>query len=167
MRGMIVAIAFTASVSAQQHPSMPPGMTHEEHQAQMKKDADLKRRGAASMGFDQDAAAHQFRLEPAGGVIEVETRNPGDERTRAQIRSHLEEIAAAFARGDFSKSIATHAEVPPGVERMQQLKDAISYRYEETPRGGRVKIASGNSDAIAAIHEFLQYQIREHGTGQH
>ena len=159
------ALTLAATVSAQHQ--MPPGTTHEQHQHQMRKEAELKKRGAEAMGFDQDAAAHQFRLEPAGGVIEVETRNPGDERTRAQIRSHLEEIAAAFARGDFSKSIATHAEVPPGVERMQQLKDAISYRYEETPRGGRVKIASGNTDAIAAIHEFLQYQIREHGTGQH
>ena len=37
----------------QDHPSMPPGMSHEEHMKQMSKDAEMKRRGDAAMGFDQ------------------------------------------------------------------------------------------------------------------
>jgi Fe2+ transport system protein FeoA len=161
-----IAALILATPAAAQH-QMPPGMTHEQHLQQMQKEAELKQRGAEAMGFDQDAAIHQFRLEPTGGAIEVETRTRDDDTTRLQIRRHLEEIAVAFARGDFSKSIATHAEVPPGVDRMRQLKDAISYRYEETPRGGRVKIVSSDQDAIAAVHEFLKYQIREHRTDHH
>ena len=48
---------------------------------------------------------------------------------------------------------------------MRQLKSAIKYRFEETANGGRVRIATTNADAVAAIHAFLRYQIREHRTG--
>jgi len=37
-----------------QHPAMPAGMSHQEHLRQLQKDAELKKRGALSMGFDQD-----------------------------------------------------------------------------------------------------------------
>src|SRR6266851_1012192 len=37
--------------------------------------------------------------------------------------------------------------------------------YESGPNGGRVVMASANSRALTAIHDFLRYQIREHGTG--
>src|SRR5262245_39052279 len=84
---IIVAIAWTAALSAQQHPAMPPGMTHEEHQAQMKKDAELKERGAAAMGLNQDAAAHRFRLFKDGGAIEVDASDTADQE-RAMPFAH-------------------------------------------------------------------------------
>jgi hypothetical protein len=165
MKGMIVAIAWTAAVSAQQHPSMPAGMTHEEHQALMKQDADLKRRGAVAMGFDQDAATHHFRLLPDGGAIEVEANDTGDLRTRDAIRAHLESIAADFAAGRFAAPFATHAVVPPGVPTMQRLRPALAFSYEATSSGGRVRIRSSESEAVSAVHDFLRFQIREHRTG--
>ena len=42
---LLLAAIFVARISAVQHPSMPPGMTHEEHLAQMQKDAEMKKRG--------------------------------------------------------------------------------------------------------------------------
>jgi hypothetical protein len=48
---------------------------------------------------------------------------------------------------------------------MKQLKREVSYTFEETKRGGRVRIASNNSDAIKAIHDFLRFQITEHKAG--
>lgn len=160
-----LASLLTSDVLARQHQQMPPGTTHEEHLAQMKKDAELKIRGTAAMGFDQDAAVHHFVLLADGGAIEVQAANDRDADTCGAVRSHLQEIARAFADGVFDKPFATHAEIPPGVPEMARLKDAIRYVYEDAPRGARVRITSANADAVAAIHAFLRYQIVEHRTG--
>jgi hypothetical protein len=147
-----------------QHPAMPPGMTHEEHLKQMAKEAALRERGALAMGFDQDKTAHQFRIAATGGSIEVEVKDPADSASRDRVRSHLKEIAAAFANGDFAKPFQTHAEVPPGVPAMQRLKAAIQYRYEQTDHGGAVRITTADPEALKAVHEFLRYQSAEHHT---
>lgn len=55
-----LVLAGTTVGTHAQHPAMPPGMIHEEHLAQMQKDAELKKRGADAMGFDQDKTAHHF-----------------------------------------------------------------------------------------------------------
>lgn len=144
---------------------MPAGMTHEEHLRQLEKDADLKKRGAAAMGFDQEATTHHFNLTAGGGRISVTANTPSDAASVAQIRAHLADIATAFADGDFGAALATHGEVPPGVSTLRERKSLVRYKYESTPNGGRVVITSTNSKALAAIHEFLRYQIREHGTG--
>jgi hypothetical protein len=165
----IVAVAFilvgtTVGILAQ-HPAMPPGMTHEEHLAQMQKDAELKKRGAEAMGFDQDKTAHHFRLSKTGGAIEVIANDPSDDLSRDQIRTHLRMIAEQFARGDFGKPLATHGELPPGGRTMQDRRKALTFKFEELPAGGRVQITTSDTKATAAVHEFLKYQIREHATG--
>jgi hypothetical protein len=48
---------------------------------------------------------------------------------------------------------------------MKLLKADIHYRYEEIPAGGKVRIESKDPVALAAIHDFLRFQITEHGTG--
>jgi hypothetical protein len=48
---------------------------------------------------------------------------------------------------------------------MKQRKAAISYKYEQTERGGRVRISTSNAEALRAIQEFLRFQIQEHQTG--
>ena len=48
---------------------------------------------------------------------------------------------------------------------MKQLKAEITYKFEETKRGGRVRITSSDGDAVKAIQEFLKFQIKEHNTG--
>lgn len=156
---------FVVAKSAAQHPAMPPGMTHEEHLAQMQKEDELKKRGAAAMGFDQDKTAHHFRLETDGGSIEVVAKDASDREGRDQIRVHLKEIAAEFSGGTFEKPIATHGEEPPGVRAMRQRRHLITYEYEEIADGGRVRISTRDRRARAAIQEFLRYQIREHATG--
>jgi hypothetical protein len=148
-----------------QHPAMPPGMSHEEHLAQMQKEAEMKKRGTAAMGFDQDRVAHHFVLTPQGGTIQVDVTDGSDEKNLQAIRVHLRQIAEAFARGDFDAPFVTHGEVPPGVPTLKRLKSAVTYMFEETPGGGGVRMLSDDMEALAAIHEFLRYQIREHHTG--
>jgi hypothetical protein len=156
---VIVIAALSASSAWAQHETMPPGMTHEQHLAEMKK------RGTQAMGFDQDTTRHHFRLTQTGGAIEVAAKDAGDTAGREQIRTHLREIAAAFAGGDFEKPLATHGELPPGVSTMQRLRSKIAYTFEETAGGGLVRIASGDRAARDAVHAFLRYQITEHATG--
>jgi hypothetical protein len=160
----LIALLTTATGWAQ-HASMPAGMTHEEHLSQMQKASALKRRGAVAMGFDQDATTHHFGLTPNGGFIQVQANDSADATNVAAIRSHLRAIADAFAAGDFSSPVMTHEETPPGVPDMQRLTAAITFRFVETERGGRVQIATTSAAALSAVHDFLRYQIKEHGTG--
>jgi hypothetical protein len=125
---------------------------------------DLKQRGAAAMGFDQDTTEHHFLIQPDGGAIEVRTISAADIKGRDQIRAHLRQIAAEFAAGDFGKPFAVHGEQPPGVAVMRVKKGAIQFRFEAARDGGRVRIITKDPEARAAIHDFLRYQIREHAT---
>jgi len=159
-----LAISLASSAFAQ-HSAMPAGMTHEQHMAQMKKEAELKAHGNVAMGFDQDKTTHHFTMSADGGAIEVSANDAADTVSIQQVRSHLQETAAAFAQGDFGKPLATHSELPPGAPVMQRLKAAISFRYADMPRGGTVRIATTNPEALAAVQEFLTYQVTEHQTG--
>jgi hypothetical protein len=154
-----------AALLAPQHPSMPAGMSHEDHLKQMAKHEALKKRGAQAMGFDQDATTHHFRLAPHGGSIKVTVNDQKDEATIAAVRSHLRSIAAGFSRGEFDKPFLTHGEEPPGVHEMQLDRASISYRYQDLPRGFAVRIVTANARAQKAVHEFLRSQITEHQTG--
>ena len=74
-------------------------------------------------------------------------------------------IAGMFAEGNFSIPMFVHNTVPPGVEKLKQLKREITYAAENTSLGAQVRITTKNSAAITAIHEFLRFQIEEHRTG--
>jgi len=126
---------------------------------------DVKRHGDMAMGFSHLKTTHHFRLTSTGGSIEVSANDPKDTESRDQIRMHLQHIAKAFKEGDFGAPHTTHGRVPPGVPEMQRLKAGIEYQYEEKEAGGRVVIKTANADALAAVHEFLRFQIDDHETG--
>jgi len=165
--GILAVASFTLATPAlaQQHTAMPDGMTHEQHMAQMEKDAAMKEHGHEAMGFDQDTTSHHFLIEATGGAIAVNVNTPGDATGVRQIRAHLTEIAASFKAGDFSKPFMTHGEQPAGVVVLQRLKSDMTYTYADTSLGGIVRITTANAEALAALHEFLRYQITEHKTG--
>jgi len=125
----------------------------------------LDARGDQVMGFDHERTRHHFRLAKDGGSIEVEVTDPADGASREAIRKHLAQIAELFGGGDFAMPGAIHERALPGVETMQRLKGEIAYRYEETERGGRVRIISANPKARESIHAFLRAQIEDHRTG--
>ena len=118
-----------------------------------------------AMGFDQTTTVHHFLLARDGGAIQVTTKDPADTGTRDAIRAHLRQIAREFASGDFARPRETHAETPPGAPVMRSRRHAITYMFEDVPAGGRVRITTADTTARQAIHDFLRYQIREHGTG--
>lgn len=160
----LVSLSIVPLAGAQ-HAAMPPGMTHEEHLAQMKKEAEMKQHGHMAMGFDQDAATHHFTLTANGGAIAVSANDAADQTTRDQIRTHLSEIAQAFGRGEFQAPFLTHGEMPPGVPTLQRLMAQITYTFEPTEGSGVVRIATSSAEALNEVHEFVRYQIKEHNTG--
>ena len=162
---MVSLMVITVQLKAQQQKqpdTLPcPMQQHtSEHDA-----AAMNRRGEQGMGFSQTATTHHFRLSKEGGEIEVEANDAHDAASRDQIRMHLRHIAESFAAGDFEIPMFVHDQVPPGVPAMRQLKDAISYKFAETEHGGRVRINTKDTNASAAVHEFLRFQIKEHHTG--
>jgi len=122
-------------------------------------------RGDHAMGFSHAKSAHHFQLSPDGGAIEVGAKDEKDEGTRDEIRMHLAHIAQMFSAGNFQVPMFIHDTVPPGVAVMEAKKEAISYKYEETAKGGRIRITTTDADALKAVHDFLSFQIDDHRTG--
>lgn len=125
----------------------------------------VNKRGDQAMGFSHEKTTHHFRLKSDGGAIEVTANDPNDTASRDQIRTHLKHIAKKFAEGDFNAPMFIHSQTPPGVPVMQRLKVDIKYEFDGLETGGRVRISTGNLEAIKAIHEFLRFQIEDHKTG--
>ncbi len=126
---------------------------------------DVQRHGDMVMGFSHLRTTHHFTLTSGGGYIRVVVNDPADSSTREMIRMHLAHIAQAFKAGDFSSPLFTHGRVPPGVPVLKRMKNAILYEYQDMEDGGQVGITSRDSRAVAAIHEFLRFQIHDHQTG--
>jgi hypothetical protein len=126
---------------------------------------EVNERGDRVMGFDHKKTRHRFLLHPDGGSIEVTANEAADLESRDLIRKHLRHITKMFAEGNFKAPMLIHAQTPPGVPVMERLKAEIRYEYEETERGARVSIKTANGEALAAVHEFLRFQIRDHETG--
>jgi hypothetical protein len=156
----ISAIAFVSYAAQQEQKAKPPEKSGDGQDM-----GAMNKRGNEQMGFSQDKATHHFRLMPDGGAIEVQANDAKDTETRAQIRAHLGHIAGMFAEGNFNAPMLIHDQTPPGVPVMKRLKAEITYKFEETAQGGRVRITTNNTEALAAIYEFLRFQIKEHQTG--
>jgi hypothetical protein len=122
-------------------------------------------RGDHAMGFSHEKSAHHFRLLSDGGAIEIVANEPNDSATRDKIRAHLSHITQMFTEGDFQVPMFIHDKVPPGVPVMESRRTAIAYTFEPLHRGGRVRIATADKDALEAIHQFLAFQIEDHRTG--
>lgn len=159
---VVTLAACSGEVAGEQ---MPPGMPHQQHREQMRKDKAMQHRGAAVMGFDQMVTSHHFRLASSGGAIEVTVKDQADEANRQLIRAHLQDIANQFAAGEFEKPLRIHGESPDGVSEMMKRRSAIAYTFEALPDGGRIRIETGDRNALDAVHRYLRYQIREHKTG--
>jgi hypothetical protein len=156
---MCAALVVAVTAMAQDQNTAPASRTeHSRH-------AGMEHRGNQGMGFDQQKTRHHFLLRKNGGVIQVTARSAGDKASVEEIRMHLQHIRRAFQSGEFNIPMFVHDQAPPGVAVMTRLKDRIRYQYEALENGGRVLIHSNDPEAVAALHEFLKFQITEHRTG--
>lgn len=127
--------------------------------------AGVDMRGDMAMGFSHDKSTHHFQLLADGGTIEVAANDKDDTTTRDQIQQHMTHIAMMFTAGDFDVPMFIHDVVPPGIPVMKAKQKAISYVYESTTTGARIRITTTDKDALGAVHQFLSFQIDDHRTG--
>lgn len=121
----------------------------------------MQARGKVAMGVDQYSSAHRFDNLPDGGRIELQ-RDSTDTAGVRTIREHLQKIAVAFSQGNFSVPGFVHADSVPGTATMRAQRAAIRYQFSPLSGGGEVRITTGDTAAIAAVHAFLAYQRHEH-----
>src|SRR5262245_8567428 len=105
-------------------------------------DPQMQHRGQMVMGFDQSKTTHRFSLYEDGGAIEVSVNDAADVANRDAIRAHLPHIAEMFGAGNFDAPMEVHAQQVPGTAQMAKLKDRLTFKYVETPRGGRVDVVT-------------------------
>jgi hypothetical protein len=154
--------AIIATACSSPSNSNQPTANHQMHNSHQ---MEMNERGDKAMGFSHEKTTHHFRLFADGGAIEVTANDSQDATSRDQIRTHLSHIAQMFAAGNFDAPMLTHGNTPPGVPVLQELKSEINYAYQEMENGGRVRIMTKNPEALAAVYEFLRFQISDHQTG--
>jgi uncharacterized protein (TIGR03435 family) len=133
--------------------------THDKHAA------DVDMRGDHAMGFSHETSKHHFELLSDGGIIQVDALSDSDTATRDQIRQHLAHIAAMFSANVFDIPMFIHGMVPPGVPTMKEKHAEITYSYMAMATGGMVRITTLDPVALKAVHDFLEFQIEDHRTG--
>ena len=171
MRKLVLALSVAGFIAAQsavsrtQSSSGDMSQCPRMEQGKESHHATMEMHGDQAMGFAHDKTTHHFMLAERGGVIEVKAKDPGDNASVDAIRSHLAHIATMFKSGDFSAPMFVHSTIPPGVTTMKLLKKKIRYTYELLDAGGRVRIESSDPVAVAAVQDFLRFQITDHQTG--
>ena len=154
---LLVVTGVGAAAVAHDHASCPMARSHA-HRDQ------VDQRHDEATGVPHEGAVHHFLLAKDGGSIRLEVKDANDALARDLIREHLQVVARSFAAGDFSLPMAIHDQVPPGVEVMKARKGAIRFAYAPSAKGGVVRISTRDAEALDAVHEFLRFQIRDHGT---
>lgn len=124
----------------------------------------VQSRGQVAMGVDQYTSAHRFESLADGGSISLR-RDPFDSVGVAQIRSHMRVVAASFERGDFRLPGFVHGREVPGADVMAAHRSDIRYSVDTVPGGARLRLATANAAALAAIHRFLAFQRQDHRAG--
>lgn len=141
--------------------------SHEHRQKVGAKDSTwraMQGRGKIAMGVDQYVSSHRFDALPDGGQIELETDLPDSGAVQA-IRQHFAVLVEAFRAGDFKTPLFVHDEEVPGSRVMSANRDRIRYEVIDLAKGGGLRIRTVDPRTIAAVHEFLAYQRREHRVG--
>jgi hypothetical protein len=129
--------------------------------------AAMQGRGQQVMGVNQYTSAHVFENLTDGGRVVLERADASDTADITKIRVHMRDIATAFRAGDFTKPFEVHAQTVPGTVIMTAKRNVISYDVVDRPKGGEVRIRSSDPAAVAAIHEFLEFQRNAHHAAGH
>ena len=151
---LIAGTALPASAQHTHDPSHHPAAPDTSFAA-------VQARGKQAMGVDQYTSAHRFDDLADGGriVLQRDTTDTAGTRT---IRAHLREVAAAFARGDFTTPGFVHGRDVPGTATMAARRAAITYAVRDLPGGGEIRMTTRDAEARRAVQEFLAFQRRDH-----
>jgi len=125
--------------------------------------AAVAERGAQVMPFDLDRTLHVFTPTADGGVQKVVAKDPADTGQIRLIQEHLADIARRFAQGDFSGPEHIHGPEMPGLATLKAQAAAIRFVYKPIPDGGVIHYSAASPELVAALHDFFQAQVADHG----
>jgi hypothetical protein len=125
--------------------------------------AAVAERGATVMPFSLEATTHVFEATATGGTQRVVADDPRDCRQIRLIREHLRKEAAAFRRGEFADPAAIHGQSMPGLAELEAGHERLDVSYRELPDGARIDYRSDDRSLVAAIQDWFDAQLGDHG----
>ncbi|MDG0023795.1 aspartate carbamoyltransferase [Trinickia sp. Y13] len=158
-RSSIVVIAASAAVLFGAAVLAPPAIAET-----TARQSDVARRGSQVMPFSLTATTHVFTKTADGGIQQVLTKKRPDPKQVALIRAHLAAIAQDFAAGHFDAPEQIHGNDMPGLRALRAARQGeLDIHYRDVPDGGEVAYRSRNPRLVAAIHEWFDAQVSDHG----
>ena len=124
--------------------------------------AEVAEIGAQVMPFDLDRSTHVFEKTGLGGT-QIVTSDDGDAAQVALIRAHLAEEAERFSSGDFHDPEMIHGGEMPGLHTLVMGHDRMTIEYRDVAGGGEIRYTSDDETLVAAIHEWFDAQVADHG----
>jgi hypothetical protein len=153
---IVLGLALVASLGLGCSSEAQTGATRDRQRA-------VAERGAAVMPFDLDGTTHTFRPTRTGGVQTVTVDDPADDQDRTLVRAHLRSEAERFARGDLGDPAAIHGHDMPGLATIETHATEIHVVYADVPDGGRLTYTTEDTELVAAIHDWFDAQLSDHG----
>ncbi|MEU5112877.1 aspartate carbamoyltransferase [Streptomyces longwoodensis] len=120
-------------------------------------------RGRTVMPFDLEETTHHFDPTKTGGVQDVVADQRDDAKQVALIRTHLQQEAKAFGRGDFGDPAQIHGDAMPGLTELQAGYERIEVRYRERPDGATLTYTTDEPALVDALHDWFEAQLSDHG----
>jgi hypothetical protein len=158
------AAAVVAGVTAGGGDSPGPAETGRAGSVGADRQREVAERGREVMPFDLDRTTHHFAKTPDGGVQTVVADDPADAAQVALVRGHLRQEAERFRAGDFDDPAAIHGDQMPGLAALRAGAGRITVRYAERPDGATLTYATAEPELVAALHQWFDAQVGDHGS---
>lgn len=120
-------------------------------------------KGSVVMPFNLSTTTHVFNDTRVGGVQRITVDKDGDEEDIPKIRSHLQEIAGEFDKGNFSDPAMLHGDSMSGLTTLQNRHETLNVTYREIEGGAQITYVSQDEVVVDALHDWFDAQLRDHG----
>lgn len=119
-------------------------------------------RGSHVMPFNLEKTLHIFNKTETGGIQQVIAKDAGDGEQIGLARSHLSQLAARFAEGDFSGPRRIHGDDMPGVKELSSAAGRVSFVYRDLPNGAEIEYRTEDKSLVEAVHRYFDAQLSDH-----
>ncbi|MDP9088881.1 MAG: hypothetical protein M3O26_09110 [Pseudomonadota bacterium] len=119
--------------------------------------------GHGVMPFDLAKTKHIFRMTESGGVERITITDATAKDQLPLIQQHLQHVAEAFQRGDYSDPASLHGADMPGLRDLRDGAAQIKVSYLALPSGAQITFETVDRHLLTAIHRWFGAQLSEHG----
>lgn len=123
---------------------------------------EVQERGSHVMPFDLKKTLHIFSKTNSGGIQEVIAKDDADTEQISLVQSHLAQLAAGFARGDFSGPRRIHGDDMPGLQALASAAGKVGFVYRDLANGAQIEYRTEEKQLIEAVHSYFDAQLRDH-----